>query len=147
MAPDRSSARGVELLRQYLEYADSRCEALGSAAHDVPLNPFELSVQRGLQRRGIPAMPQFAVVGYRVDFACAHPDKPGLMVLLLEADGASYHSGAIARDRDRIRQQVLEDKGWSVHRIWSTSWFTDSEAELDKAEEAWRRAVSAADAP
>ena len=147
MAPERSSARGVELLRQYLEYAHSRCEVLGSAAHDVPLNPFELSVQRGLQRRGIPATPQFAVAGYRVDFACAHPDKPGLMVLLLEADGASYHSGATARDRDRIRQQVLEDKGWSVHRIWSTSWFTDSEAELDKAEEAWREAVSAADAP
>ena len=147
MAPDRSSARGVELLRQYLEYAHSRCEVLGSAAHDVPLNPFELSVQRGLQRRGIPATSQFAVAGYRVDFACAHPDKPGLMVLLLEADGASYHSGATARDRDRIRQQVLEDKGWSVHRIWSTSWFTDSEAELDKAEEAWREAVSAADAP
>lgn len=147
MAPGRSSARGVELLRQYLEYAASGGQVLGSAAHDVPLNPFELSVQRGLRRRGIPATPQYGVSGYRIDFACAHPDKPGLMVLALEADGASYHSSPTARDRDRLRQQVLEDKGWRVHRIWSTSWFSDSEAELDKAEAAWRAAVAAADGP
>ena len=146
MAPGRSSARGVELLRQYLEYAASGGHVLGSAAHDVPLNPFELSVQRGLRRRGIPATPQYGVSGYRIDFACAHPDKPGLMVLALEADGASYHSSATARDRDRLRQQVLEDKGWRVHRIWSTSWFNNAEAELDKTEAAWRAAVADADA-
>ena len=146
MEPGRSSARGVELLRQYLEYAASGGQVLGSAAHDVPLNPFELSVQRGLRRRGIPATPQYGVSGYRIDFACAHPDKPGLMVLALEADGASYHSSATARDRDRLRQQVLEDKGWRVHRIWSTSWFNNAEAELDKTEAAWRAAVADADA-
>jgi len=28
-----------------------------------------------------------------------------------------------ARDRDRLRQQVLEDRGWQIHRIWSTDWF------------------------
>ncbi|MYD33827.1 MAG: AAA family ATPase [Acidimicrobiales bacterium] len=146
MAPGRSSARGVELLRQYLEYAASGGQELGSSAHDVPLNPFELSVQRGLRRRGIPATPQFGVSGYRIDFACAHPDQPGLMVLALEADGASYHSSATPRDRDRLRQQVLVDKGWRVHLIWSTSWFNDSEAELDKAEAAWREAVADSDA-
>ena len=146
MAPGRSSARGVELLRQYLEYAASGGQELGSSTHDVPLNPFELSVQRGLRRRGIPATPQFGVSGYRIDFACAHPDQPGLMVLALEADGASYHSSATARDRDRLRQQVLVDKGWRVHRIWSTSWFNNSEAELDEAEAAWREAVADSDA-
>ena len=67
------------------------------------------------------------------------------MVLAIEADGASYHSAPTARDRDRLRQQVLESKGWSFHRIWSTSWFRDREAELDKAEEAWKQAVDASD--
>ena len=65
------------------------------------------------------------------------------MVLAIEADGASYHSSPTARDRDRLRQQVLEDKGWRFHRIWSTSWFRNRELELDKAEQAWRRAVEA----
>lgn len=147
MEPGRSSAQGVELLRQYLQYAATEGRVLGSGGHDVPLNPFELSVKDGLERRGIPVTPQYGVSGYRIDFACAHPDKPGQMVLAVEADGATYHSTPTARDADRLRQQVLEGKGWRVHRIWSTSWFKNQEAELDKAETAWRAAVAAADIP
>lgn len=145
MDPGRSSAKGVDLLRKYLEYAASGGENLGSDVHDVPLNPFELSIMDGLKRRRIPVTPQYGVSGYRIDFACAHPDEPGRMVLAIEADGASYHSAHTARDRDRLRQQVLEGKGWRFHRIWSTAWFRDREAELDKAEEAWRRAIGASD--
>ena len=145
MTPGRSSAKGVELLRQYLEYAASGGDSLGGDVIDVPLNPFELSVKEGLERRGIPVTPQYGVSGYRIDFACAHPDEPGRMVLAVEADGASYHSVPTARDRDRLRQQVLESKGWRFHRIWSTAWARDREAELDKAEQSWKQAVSAAD--
>ena len=145
MDPSRSSAKGVDLLRQYLEYAASGGENLGSDVLDVPLNPFELSIKDGLDRRGIPVTPQYGVSGYRIDFACAHPDEPGRMILAIEADGASYHSAHTTRDRDRLRQQVLESKGWRFHRIWSTAWFRDREAELDKAEEAWQRAVEASD--
>ena len=145
MDPGRSSARGVELLRQYLEYAASGGENLGSIVSDEPLNPFELSIMDGLQKRGIPVTPQYGVSGYRIDFACAHPDQPGSMVLAIEADGASYHSSPTARDRDRLRQQVLEDKGWRFHRIWSTEWFRNREEELNKAEQAWKRAVAVSD--
>ena len=145
MDPDRSTARGVILLRQYLEYAASGGENLGADASDLPLNPFELSIKEGLERRGIPVKPQFGVSGYRIDFACAHPDEPGRMVLAIEADGASYHSTPTARDRDRLRQEVLENKGWRFHRIWSTAWFRDRESELDKAEQAWKQACTAAE--
>ena len=141
MDPSRSSAKGVELLRKYLEYATSGGENLGADLSEEPLNAFELSIKDGLERRGIPVTPQYGVSGYRIDFACAHPDELGRMVLAIEADGASYHSAPTARDRDRLRQQVLESKGWRFHRIWSTAWFRDREAELDKAEEAWKRAV------
>ncbi len=145
MDPGRSSAKGAVLLRQYLEYAASGGEELGSGVSDVPLNPFELSIKDGLERRGIPVTPQFGVSGYRIDFACAHPDEPGRMVLAIEADGASYHSTPTARARDRLRQQVLEGKGWRFHRIWSTAWFRDREAELDKAEATWKQACQAVD--
>ena len=145
MDPSRSNARGVVLLRQYLEYAASGGENLGSEVSDVPLNPFELSIKDGLERRGIPVTPQYGVSGYRIDFACAHPEEPGRMVLAIEADGASYHSVHTARDRDRLRQQVLEGKGWRFHRIWSTAWFRDRESELDKAEAAWKQVCEAVD--
>ncbi len=146
MEPGRSEAKGVELLRKYLEFAASGGKDLGADVVDEPLNPFELAIEHGLRSRGIPVTAQYGVSGYRIDFACAHPDQPGRMVLAIEADGASYHSTPTARDRDRLRQQVLEDKGWRFHRIWSTAWFRDREGELDKAEKAWREAVAKADA-
>lgn len=121
--------------------AASGGQFLGSNVSDVPLNPFELSILDGLRKRGIPVTPQYGVSGYRIDFACAHPEEPGRMVLAIEADGASYHSDPTARDRDRLRQQVLEANDWRFHRIWSTEWFRNRELELDRAEQAWKQAV------
>lgn len=143
--PGRSSARGVELLRQYLEFATSGGAELGAEVGDVPLNPFELDVLHRLEDKGIKVVSQYGVSGYRIDFACAYPEQPGRMVLAIEADGASYHSAHTARERDRLRQQVLEDKGWRFHRIWSTDWFRNPEEQVNRAVEAWRQAVNAAD--
>ena len=38
----------------------------------------------------------------------------------------------IARDRDRLRQEVLEGLGWKIHRIWSTEWFFNRENEIER---------------
>ena len=145
MEPGRSSARGVELLRQYLEFAGSGGAELGATVSDVPLNGFELDVMNRLTDAGIPVTPQYGVGSYRLDFACGHPDQPGRMVLAIEADGASYHSGHTSRERDRLRQEILEAKGWRFHRIWSTSWFRDRDAEVAWALAAWRDACAAVD--
>ena len=145
MDPGRSTARGVELLRQYLEFADSGGVALGGDVSEVPLNPFELDIFHRLQDRGIPVTPQYGVAGYRLDFACAHPEQAGRMVMAIETDGASYHSTPIAKERDYLRQEVLENLGWRFHRIWSTDWFRNASAETDRAEAAWNEAVALAD--
>ena len=145
MEPGRSSALGVELLRQYLEFAASDGIDLGASVSDVPLNYFELDVLHRLQDKGIPMTSQYGVAGYRIDFACGHPDQPGRMVMAIEADGASYHSGHTARERDRLRQEALESRGWRFHRIWSTDWFKNRDKEVNKAVKAWKRAVKEAD--
>ena len=145
MEPGRSTSRGVELLRQYLEFAASGGSEPGTQVSGEPLNGFELDVLNRLKEEGIPVTPQFGVGKYRLDFACAHPEQPGKMVLAIEADGASYHSGYTARERDRLRQQNLEEKGWRFHRIWSTSWFKDRDWELARAVDAWRKSCEAAD--
>ena len=57
----------------------------------------------------------------------------------IECDGATYHSSKSARDRDRLRESILVSLGWRIERIWSTSWFNDSNSEIkiivDKIEE------------
>ena len=94
------------------------------------MNPFELDVYERLLDAGLRVDTQYGVAGYRLDFAVRHPHHPGQHVLAVETDGATYHSGWTARERDRLRQQHLESLGWRFHRIWSTDYWRDPEAEI-----------------
>jgi very-short-patch-repair endonuclease len=145
MEPGRSSAEGVELLRRYLKFAESGGLELEGADDGTPLNPFEIDVKYRLEEAGLHVIPQYGSSGFRIDFAVAHPTQSGRMVLAVEADGASYHSSPTARDRDRLRQQMLERLGWRFHRIWSTDWFNDPEAEVEKVLEAYEVALALKD--
>lgn len=145
MDPERTK-RGGDLLRLYLAYAESCGEQLDRQAAEAPsLNAFELDIRDALEKSGVPLICQHGVGRYRLDFAAKHPDKPGRLVLAIEADGASYHSAPTARDRDRLRQEQLERLGWRFHRIWSQDWFTDRKREIDKAVAAYHAAVSTTD--
>jgi very-short-patch-repair endonuclease len=147
--PDRVTKPGARLLAEYLEYADSGGALLGSSATDagVDLSRFQADVRDRLRGLGITVVPQFGVGGYRVDFAAAHPDEPGRMVLAIEADGPSYHRSRSARDRDRLRKEHLERLGWVFHRIWSTNWFHDPEGEVAKLQAAYERAIATTGVP
>jgi very-short-patch-repair endonuclease len=103
-------------------------------------------VRDQLMRAGIPLIAQHGSSGFRIDFAAKHPDRPGELVLAIECDGASYHSSPTARDRDRLRQEQLERLNWRFHRIWSTDWFRNRDAEIARAVLAYNEAVADADA-
>jgi very-short-patch-repair endonuclease len=146
MDPDRTKARGVELLRLYLEYASTRGRHFGNQGEVAfPENSFETDIQNALRSKGIELIPQYGVSKYRIDFVAKHPKRPGRLVLAVECDGASYHSAYTARDRDRLRQQHLEALGWRFHRIWSTDWFMRRDQEIDRAVAAYKAAVTYAD--
>jgi very-short-patch-repair endonuclease len=146
MDPDRTKARGVDLLRLYIAYAESFGRNLGRVAGEAPaMNAFESDVRTALAREGIVMDPQVGCSGYRIDFAARHPTQPGRHILAIECDGASYHSSATARDRDRLRQDHLERLGWRFHRIWSQEWFHHRDRALAKAVDAFRSAVEVAD--
>jgi very-short-patch-repair endonuclease len=144
---NRSGSRGVQLLKAYLEYAASGGTRLpeDERAGEVSLNAFEADVRDALEARGVKTRPQFGASRYRIDLVAMHPEKPGRPVLAIECDGASYHSSATARDRDRLRQAHLQRLGWRFHRIWSTDWFYHCEQELERAIAAYEEAVRLAD--
>jgi very-short-patch-repair endonuclease len=140
--PNKLTKAGPQQLRAYLEFAESGGTMPGSVLDEHPeLNPFEIDVRDRLEAAGIPLVAQYGAAGFRIDFAAAHPERPGEMVLAIEADGATYHSSVSARDRDRLRQQQLENLGWTFHRIWSTDWFRDPETQVQRARDAYDRAV------
>jgi very-short-patch-repair endonuclease len=129
-----SNSVGATLLRNYLEVARDGVKAVYKderLSSDTEFeSPFEQSVYQELARRGIQLKPQVGVSSYRIDFGVVDPEQPGRFLLGLECDGAAYHSAFTARDRDRLRQQILEGLGWKIHRIWSRDWIQNREGEI-----------------
>lgn len=140
--PD-SLGEGALHLRRYLAFAEHGISALaielGPAGLDVE-SPFEESVVQTIRGWGYDVRPQVGVGSYRIDIGVKHPNKPGSFVLGVECDGAAYHSSRTARDRDRIRHDVLVGLGWRMHHIWGTDWYRKRGVE----EERLRSAIQAA---
>lgn len=131
----RVGAAGVRDLKHYLEFAVRGASALVAQAMPTgrePDSPFEMEVIRALREKGWNIHPQVGVSGYRIDIGVVDPRAPGRYLLGVECDGRTYHSGATARDRDRLRQHVLEGLGWKLHRIWSTDWWLNPEEALGR---------------
>lgn len=129
-----SNGNGSNALRNYLEYVRTGALPTFVETGREPDSDFEISVINMLQRRGYDVTPQLGVAGYRIDIAVKHPDWPGTYLAAIECDGASYHSALSVRDRDRIRQEILESLGWRgrIWRIWSTDWFRTPRQEMEK---------------
>ncbi|NKV67255.1 DUF3320 domain-containing protein [Rhodococcus hoagii] len=83
------------------------------------------------------------MAGYRIDMAVRHPDKPGSYAIGIECDGAAYHSSRTARDRDRLREAVLRNLGWEIHRIWGLSWWREREVQEKRLRAAIEEAIAA----
>jgi very-short-patch-repair endonuclease len=129
----RAQSKGVKLLHDYLEYAASGGERLQGNSYTDKLHfdsPFEEDVYHTLVQEGYTIRTQVGCSGYRIDLGVINSDRPGEFLLGIECDGASYHSSPTARDRDRLRQQVLEKLGWKIHRIWSTDWFRNKPVQV-----------------
>lgn len=138
----RTQARAVADLKHFLEYAERGAPALAEAVHGPKgdyESPFEVAVARALQDKGWIMHPQVGVSAYRIDMGVVHPDQPGLYLAGIECDGAMYHSSAYARERDKIRQSVLEGLGWTLFRVWSTDWWANRAKSLEELDQKLRR--------
>lgn len=145
----RTRARGVRDLKQFLEYAARGVSVLGASANfdaDADFDsPFEKAVHDALVARGWTAHLQVGCSGYRIDLAIVDPEMPGRYLLGVECDGANYHRARTARDRDKLREAVLRELGWKLHRIWSTDWWQDPDREIEKLEGVLRALVATPD--
>ena len=126
----RSSALAVEHLKHYLEFAERGPIALAEQATadfgvDQFDSDFEQAVAWALRDKGWKVQTQVGVSKFRIDMGVIHPDHPGEYLAGIECDGATYHGSPSARDRDRVRHDILERLGWSLIRLWSTDYFQD----------------------
>ncbi|MEH7237633.1 AAA domain-containing protein [Bacillus sp. JJ1562] len=148
---------GPKFFKSYLEYAHSvsnlQKERIGAVLLELndEMNtqrqekslhfdsPFETQVYEQLIAMGYKVDTQVGMSNYRIDLAVVHPDNESRYILGIECDGAMYHSSPSAKERDVYRQKFLENKGWSIHRIWSRNWWKDPSAELEKVDQLIRQ--------
>lgn len=132
MRLEPSSPRGVRALKDFLQFAEYGTLPTISQYTNDHDSPFETDVCRAIRDAGWEVHAQVGCAGFAIDLAIVDPQAPGRYLLGIECDGATYHAAATARDRDRLRQAVLEGLGWKIYRIWSTDWFERRPATLDQ---------------
>lgn len=143
----RTKSVGARLLREYLDYAENGIIALERSISIDATNPFEqydsefeLEVCEFLREHGFAVDIQVGCSSFKIDLALKRPDSSDY-VLAVECDGATYHSSKTARDRDRLRQDILERMGWKFYRIWSTDWFRNKQVEKQRLLDAAKKAL------
>ncbi|HQP57301.1 MAG TPA: AAA domain-containing protein, partial [Syntrophorhabdus sp.] len=131
---DEKTPAGTRALRDYLDYAKRGQLVKTAVGLREPDSDFEIAVGQLIKNKGYDIVHQLGVAGYFIDIAVRNPDRPGEYLAAIECDGSTYHSSKSARDRDRIRQEILESLGWEdrIWRIWSCDWFYDPRRESER---------------
>ncbi len=142
----RTAAQGVSDLRQFLDYARWGAGPMPSRSEpDEPMEErlFDTHVCRMLEQRGYTVHPYVGCSGYRMALAVVHPQAPDRYLLGIESDGPMFRDAATARDRCKLRQMVLADLGWTLHRLWSSEWWRSPDAELERIVQSIAHALTA----
>lgn len=141
----RTQSKGTRLLKEYLSYAEN-----GILPLDKPLNDnefeqneadFEKEIGEFLVQNGYEVDMKIGCSSFKIDLGVKRPNSSDY-ALAIECDGLSYKSALNARDRDRLRKQVLENMGWKYYRIWSADWFKNNKVEKDRLLEAVKNAIN-----
>lgn len=125
-------AKGLQVFKAFLDFAQNRILDAPIRTSKASDSLFEESVKAALEKEGYQVDAQVGHAGYYIDLAIPDTTQAGRYLLGIECDGAPYHSSKSARERDRLRQLVLESLGWRIYRIWSTDWYRAPKQELQK---------------
>lgn len=126
-----SSNLSIKAFKDFLAYAKSGVIEQPTFSGREDGSDFQIAVKDALRKRGYECESEVGVAGFFIDLAVIDPNSPGRFLMGIECDGATYHFAKSVRDRDRLRQIILERLGWTIRRIWSPDWFKNPDAEID----------------
>ncbi len=138
-----ATGEGVAGLKQFLHYTRTGQLDVAQQSGRPIGSPFEEAVKEALESRfGWEVHTQVGMAGFFIDLAIVDPERKGRYVIGIECDGVAYHSSPSARERDRLRQSILESQGWFIHRLWGIDFFRRKEQELAKIKAAYDEALA-----
>lgn len=126
-----NSPFGLRALKVFLEYSENRNLKQIDKFPKSNETAFEEAILEFLCKQGYEVHEQVGCAGFRVDLAVVDPDYPERYLVGITCDGPIYQSSRVARDRDRLRQQILKGLGWNLYQLWSPDWYRNR-AEVQK---------------
>lgn len=136
----RAKGEGPRVFKRFLTFAESGVMDVATPSGRGFDSGFEEDVARVVQGMGYAVDTQVGSSGFFIDLGVRDPARPGRYLMAIECDGSRYHTSLWARERDRLRQEILEGLGWRFHRIWSTDWYRRRADEITRLAEVLRRA-------
>lgn len=132
-----NKALGVQTLRYYLDYAEHGPETLDmvEAKEGEFESALDEDVAAEIKKIGYQIIPEVGCSSHKIDFGIIDPGSPGCFLLGVECDGTTYKTSNSARDRDRLREQVLNQLGWRIYHIWAPSWVARRDSEIKQLKE------------
>ncbi|KZX17544.1 RecBCD enzyme subunit RecD [Methanobrevibacter cuticularis] len=118
---------GVKALKNFLEYSENISKGIIHNKNNKNNENFEDAIANFLEENGYTVDKQVGSPGFKIDLAIVDDQNPGKYILGIECDGEMYYSSKVARDRDRLRDQVLTGLGWNLYHLWSTDWYRNRE--------------------
>ncbi|TFI54840.1 DUF4011 domain-containing protein [Mastigocladus laminosus UU774] len=138
-AEDFKAGKGqeAELLKEFFAYTQSCGQKLDEKRDDNLSHsnlPFEEYIYQALTERGYIVKKRVGRSAYPIDLVVmnnSHSEKEESLLGIV-CDGGTYRDYPTARDRDRLRQEVLEKLGWRIYRIWSREWNRDRDSQINQ---------------
>ena len=133
----RSSAKGVEGLKRFLEYAKSGRMAVAASQIGEEQQPDSIVSQlaQELRKRGYQVDTKVGRSRFKVDLAIVNPQNPDTYLLGILCDGPSYYETKTERDREVVQPSVLRGLKWNLMRVWTIDWFQNQQAVMEQIEE------------
>ena len=141
---------GPKRLKEYLTYAKAVSEMrrddvalllkrldtiapgqASSASAELGMT-LERQLGEALRAQGLTVEEKVGFSGYKIDLAIVDPNDATRYVMGIETDGATFQTARSARERDVVRQKFLEDRGWTIERVWSRNWWRNRQGEIDR---------------
>ena len=136
--PARLRSPGSRLLRSLLAHAEAAGEDDGLPVADVGEGRSVVlgELAHRLRDLGLTVHEDLGTSAVPVGLAVEDPDDAGRLLVAVETDGPEYAGVTSGRDRDRLRVQQLERRGWRHVRVWSTDVFRDPARDVVRVLEA-----------
>ena len=139
LAPSAAGALGAAAENEGLPEPSAASGSDPAPAPEVPAgaapehtDALAAALAAALEQVGWQVVPNVGASALKVDLAVVDPDDPDRYCAGILLDGASYRAARTTRDRDVLRDEMLEALGWKLTHVWTLDCYNNFDREVKR---------------